>query len=86
MPTTTINISLPETLKGEVEAIIAKDGYGNVSEFFRDLIRNHIKDREQARIDALLIEGLQSGPSTPMTKADFDNIRARGLERLRKEK
>lgn len=34
------------------------------------------EDRE--RIDALLIEGLDSGPSTPMTPEDWDEIEREG--------
>ena len=83
MATATINISLPDNLKIQVEEIIAKDGYGNVSEFFRDLVRNHIKEREQRRLESLLLEGLQSGEATPLTNADFEAIRKRGLKRLK---
>jgi antitoxin ParD1/3/4 len=83
MATTTINISLPDTLKGEVENIIAKDGYGNVSEFFRELVRNHIKEREQRRLESLLLDGLQSGAATLLTKDDFAAIKERGLQRLK---
>lgn len=86
MGTATINISLPDTLKGEVEEIISKDGYGNVSEFFRELVRNHIKEREQRKLEALLMEALKSGEATPLTKADFDAIRERGLKRIPEKK
>ncbi len=86
MATATINISLPDNLKIQVEEIIAKDGYGNVSEFFRDLVRNHIKEREQRRLESLLLEGLQSGAATPLTNADFEAIRERGLKRLKERK
>jgi len=86
MPITTINISLPQTLKGEVEAIIEQEGYGNVSEFFRDLIRNHIKERELKRIEALLLEALDSGEPTPWTKQDVVDIQNHVLEQVRKKK
>jgi metal-responsive CopG/Arc/MetJ family transcriptional regulator len=33
----TINISLPRSMKEDVDEIIANEGYGNTSEFFRDL-------------------------------------------------
>lgn len=42
MATATINISIPETMKAEVEEIIASKGYGNTSEFFRDLVRDYL--------------------------------------------
>jgi antitoxin ParD1/3/4 len=86
MATATINISLPDTLKGEVEEIIATDGYGNVSEFFRELVRNHIKEREQRKLETMLLQGLQSGEATPLTRDDFAAIRERGLTRIKERK
>lgn len=86
MATATINISLPDTLKGQVEEVIEKDGYGNASEFFRELVRNYLKQREQQQFEALLLEGLRSGETTPLTKADFEAIRKRGIERLKERK
>ncbi|MBV8074946.1 MAG: type II toxin-antitoxin system ParD family antitoxin, partial [Planctomycetaceae bacterium] len=34
--------------------------------------------REEARVEALLIEGLDSGPSTPLTSDDWDEIERDG--------
>ena len=86
MATATINISLPDTLKNEVEEIISKDGYGNVSEFFRELVRNHIKERQQRKLETLLAEALKSGEATLFTKADFEGIKERGLKRIKEKK
>lgn len=83
MATATLNISLPDTMKTEVENIIATEGYGNTSEFFRDLVRNYLKERQEKKLDTLLIEGLNSGESTPLTKEDFERIKERGMKRLR---
>lgn len=83
MPTATINISIPDSLKAEVEEIIASEGYGNTSEFFRDLVRDYIRQRQERRLEALLLEGLESGEATPLTKKDFDEIKRRGLERIK---
>lgn len=83
MATATINISIPDTMKADVEEIIALEGYGNTSEFFRDLVRNYIKQRQEKKLEALLIEGLQSGKATPLTKGDFEDIKRCGLERLK---
>jgi antitoxin ParD1/3/4 len=80
---TTINISIPENMKTEVEEIIATEGYGNTSEFFRDLVRDYQQRRQERKLEALLLEGLESGKATPFTKADFEAIKQRGLERLK---
>jgi len=81
MSTATINISLPETMKSDIEKIIASEGYGNTSEFFRDLVRGYINRNRQQRLEALILEGLNSGPATPLTKKDFDDIRKVVMER-----
>ena len=83
MAVATINISIPDTMKADVEEIIAAEGYGNTSEFFRDLVRTYIKQRQEKKLEALLLEGLQSGKATPLTKGDFEDIKRRGLERLK---
>lgn len=69
-------------MKQDVDEIIANEGYGNTSEFFRDLVRRYLHDRREKRIEDLLIEGLNSGESTPLTKKDFEAIKERGLKRL----
>lgn len=81
----TLNISLPDTMKTEVEEIIATEGYGNTSEFFRDLVRNYLKERRERKIEDLLLEGINSGESTPLTKGDFEKIKERGLQRLQQK-
>ena len=69
-------------MKQDVDEIIANEGYGNTSEFFRDLVRRYLHDRREKRIEDLLIEGLSSGEATPFTKKDFEAIKERGLKRL----
>jgi antitoxin ParD1/3/4 len=82
MAITTLNISLPDTMKIDVENIIATEGYGNTSEFFRDLVRNYLKERQERKLETLLLEGINSGEPTALTKDDFEKIKQRGLERL----
>jgi len=83
MPTATINISLPDNMQAEVEEIIANEGYGNTSEFFRDLVRDYLRRRQERKLEALLLEGLQSGKATPLTRADFEAIKQRGVQRVK---
>jgi len=83
MPTATINISIPDNLKAEVDEVVATEGYGNTSEFFRDLVRDYLRQRQERRLEALLLEGLESGRATPYTKDDFEAIKQRGIERLK---
>jgi antitoxin ParD1/3/4 len=83
MAITTLNISLPDTMKIDVENIIATEGYGNTSEFFRDLVRNYLKERQERKLETLLLEGINSGEPTALTKDDFEKIKQRGLKRLK---
>jgi antitoxin ParD1/3/4 len=60
MTTKTMNISLPETMKTFVEERLELDGYGSVSEYVRDLIRDDQKKREETKLERLLLERLES--------------------------
>jgi antitoxin ParD1/3/4 len=57
---TTVTISLPDSLKAFIDTQIATKGYGNVSEYFRSLLREAQAKEEDARLEALLLEGLAS--------------------------
>ena len=85
MAIATLNISLPDTMKTEVEEIIATEGYGNTSEFFRDLVRNYLKERRERKLEDLILDGIKSGDSTPLTKEDFEKIKERGLKRIQQK-
>lgn len=69
MSASTINISLADTMKADVEEIIATEGYGNTSEFFRDLVRDYMKRRQERKLEALLLEGLNSAKQHRLQKA-----------------
>ena len=71
----TINISLPETLKDFVEERVAAGGYNTVSEYFRELIREDQKRRAQEKLETLLLEGLESGEPAKLTKKDIEEVR-----------
>ncbi len=85
----TMNISLPEDMKAFVEDQAAKKGFGTVSEYVRAIIRDvQEQQAEREQLDSLLLEGLDSGPATPLTKKDWEHIRREGkkliAERQRK--
>ncbi len=48
------------------------------------LISDPEKVCRQKKLEGLLLEALESGEPTPLTKKDFDDIKARGIERLRR--
>ena len=81
-----MNISLPPTLKDWVDEQVSRRGFGTASEFVRQMLREEQQRELRQRIDTALIEGIESGPSTPMTPQDWDDIRREGRRRLAKRK
>ena len=81
-----MNISLPPTLKDWVDEQVSRRGFGTASEFVRQMLREEQQRELRQRIDAALVEGIESGPSTPMTPQDWDDIRREGRRRLAKRK
>jgi antitoxin ParD1/3/4 len=75
----TMNISLPDEMKAFVEDQATQKGFGTVSEYVRAIIRE-VQERhiERDRLDSLLLDGLNSGPGTPLANADWDRIRQEG--------
>ncbi len=83
MATATMNISLPDTMKAEVEQIVATEGYGNTSEFFRDLVRNYLKQRQERELEAVLLERLKD---TDDRAFNIEDVRIELAKRLSKKK
>lgn len=84
MGISTMNISLPDNLRAEIEGVVESEGYGNTSEFFRDLARRYLQERQDRRLEALILEGIKSGEPTPFTERDFEAIRTRGVQRIKR--
>ncbi|MEH1831421.1 MAG: type II toxin-antitoxin system ParD family antitoxin [Nostoc sp.] len=72
---TSINISLPDSMRAYVEQQVASGGYSSASEYFRELVRQDQKRKANERLEAMLLEGLNSGTVTEMTVQDWDDIR-----------
>jgi antitoxin ParD1/3/4 len=62
---TSLNISLPESLKNFVETEVRKGGYSTPSEYVRSLLRDAQKRSAGERLEALLLEGVRSGKAIP---------------------
>ncbi|PZR32360.1 type II toxin-antitoxin system ParD family antitoxin [Caulobacter segnis] len=71
---TTMNISLPDTLKDFVDEQVTGRGYGSSSEYVRELIR---KDQDRQKLRGLLLEGANSSPSAVAHEDYFAALRAR---------
>ena len=81
IPMSTMNISLPDSMKRFVDQRVREGDYAGTSDYVRELIR---KDQDVAKLRALLQEGLDSGPAEPVTKAWFDDLRRNLRARARK--
>jgi len=83
---TTVTISLPESLKAFINRQLATKGYGNVSEYFRSLLRDAQEAEEGARLEALLVEGLAGGDDIPLTREFWTELKAEALQIAAKHK
>ena len=72
---TTMNVSLPETMKSWVETQVKGEQYANSSDYIRALIRRDIERREQ--ITLALIEGEKSGISTQSIDDIWNAVKAK---------
>ena len=83
MKMSTVNISLPKAMDEFVRENVQRD-YGNVSEFFRDLVRERI--RREVEVDLAILntatEGAPSGPSDSDIK-EISRIQRRARKKLR---
>ncbi len=82
----TMNISLPDQLKDFVDHQVGSGRYSSVSEYVRDLIRDDEKRKAQDKLEALLVEGIQSGEPTEMTREDWADIRRQAVKQFEARK
>lgn len=91
----TMNISLPDNLKSFIDTRVSNDGYGNVSEYVRDLVRQDQKRQEaeeserkyleQLREDVQIgLDALKAGKFTQYDSADdlINDVIKEGQKRL----
>ena len=82
---TSMNVSLPEELKKFAEAQ-TKHGYSTPSEYVRELIREDQKRKAKEKLDALLLEGLNSGNSIPVDGKFWADLKQEALAKLKPRK
>ena len=82
----TVNFSLPEELKRWVESQVASGGYGNTSEYIRELIRQDRRKKADEKLERLLIEGLDSGEPVEITPEYWERKRRELVARLEETK
>ena len=82
---TTVNISVPDSMKTFIDEQVAKGGYSTTSEYIRQLLRQDAERVAQARLETLLLEGLDSGEPIEINDDWWQQKRIQLLERLRKK-
>jgi antitoxin ParD1/3/4 len=83
---TTVTISMPESLKQFLDHEVATKGYGNVSEYMRGLLRQAQAKDADARLEALLLEGIASGKDIALTKDFWRELKTDAKQILSKHK
>ncbi len=81
---TTMNISLPEEMKLFIEKEMTEGHYSSVSEYVRALIRERQKQQAREKLDALLLESMQSG-TKPLSDVDWEAMKNRVIRKSGKE-
>lgn len=71
----TMNISLPDSLKSFVDSQVAKGDYTSTSEYVREVLR---KEKAEVRLRQLVTEGLESEPiDEPIDEKYFTALKDR---------
>jgi len=73
-PMSTMNISLPDSLKAFVDEQVSRRGYGTSSEYVRELIR---RDQDRLQLRTLLLAGASSAAGAPVSERYFESLRER---------
>lgn len=77
----TMNISLPDSLKQFVDQQVSTAGYGTSSEYVRELIRH---DQERTQLRNLLLQGAQSASTGLADEQYFADLRSGIKKQLNK--
>ncbi len=65
-----MSFALPEPMRRYIDARVASGHYGNTSEYLRELVRKDQQEQAKQRLQALIEEGLMSGPAMARSADD----------------
>jgi antitoxin ParD1/3/4 len=84
---TTVTISLPESLRQFIDRQVKGGGYGNVSEYFRGLLREAQERESEKRLEALMLEALDDPrPDIEITPEFWEGVKDRLQERVERRR
>ena len=78
---TALNISLPQPLKDFVEERVKEGGFSPPSEYVRELLREDQQRRAEEKLEALLLESLNSGKPIKITPEYWEKKRQQLIKR-----
>jgi antitoxin ParD1/3/4 len=81
---TTVNISLPDSMRDFINEQVEKGGYSTTSEYIRHLIRQDLERVQKSRIEKLLLAGLDSGEAIEITDEWWEQKRSQLIDKIRK--
>jgi antitoxin ParD1/3/4 len=82
MSTTTMHISLSDSLKEHIKDRVEEERYSNPSDYVRALIREDLKHRDKQKLEQMLLHGLESG-SRELTPTDWQTLKGEILSSLK---
>ena len=85
MSLASLNISLPQSMKDFVETQVEQGGFSTPSEYIRNLVRDEQKRRAEEKLEALLLEGLNSGEPIEITPEYWEKKRKQLIQRHAKK-
>ena len=84
MARSTISIAVPPQMRAFVDQRLKGGSFGNVSEYFRHLVREDQKRTMQERFEALILEGERSGPGKEVDAKYWARTKASLLAKAKK--
>lgn len=84
-PMMTVTISMPQSLRKFVDTQMKRKGFGNVSEYFRALVREQQTKEADSQLEALLLEGLESGEDIKVTPEFWKDLKTEAAALLKKQ-
>ncbi|MUG98235.1 type II toxin-antitoxin system ParD family antitoxin [Scytonema sp. UIC 10036] len=70
-----INIDIPDKMRVYVEAQVMAGAYNSIGEYFLDLVQQDQKRKAQEKLEALLLEGINS-PGQEVTPEYWRSLRS----------
>lgn len=79
MSRNTMSFALPESLRDYIDQRVESGGYGNTSEYLRELIRQDQSEEAARRFRSLIADGLESGEGRPVSAEVVQELRDQAL-------